>query len=38
MQRRVDLDIWYVNHWSIWLDFVIMFQTLRIVLSGENAH
>jgi Undecaprenyl-phosphate glucose phosphotransferase len=38
MQRRVDLDIWYVNHWSIWLDFQIMFQTLRIVVSGENAH
>ena len=38
MQRRVDLDIWYINHWSPWLDFYIMLKTARIVLTGENAH
>ena len=38
MQRRVELDIWYINHWSLWLDFRIVMRTLRIVLTGENAH
>ena len=38
MERRVDLDVWYINHWSLWLDFYIMLQTVRIVFKGENAH
>jgi putative colanic acid biosynthesis UDP-glucose lipid carrier transferase len=38
MQRRVELDIWYINHWSLWLDLRIVMRTLRIVLTGENAH
>ena len=38
MKLRVDLDIWYINHWSLWLDFYIMLQTVRIVFKGENAH
>ncbi len=38
MQRRVELDLWYINNWSIWLDFSIMIRTILVVLSGENAH
>ena len=38
MKLRVDLDIWYINHWSLWLDAYIMLQTIRIVFKGENAH
>ena len=38
MQRRVDLDIWYISNWSIWLDFYIMLKTLTIVFKAENAH
>ena len=37
MQQRVDLDIWYINHWSLWLDFYVMLQTARIVLTSQNA-
>ena len=38
MQRRVELDLWYINNWSIWLDFSIMIRTVFVVLWGENAH
>jgi Undecaprenyl-phosphate glucose phosphotransferase len=38
MQRRVELDIWYINNWSIWLDFSVMIRTMLVVFTGDNAH
>jgi putative colanic acid biosynthesis UDP-glucose lipid carrier transferase len=38
MQRRVELDLWYINNWSIWLDFSIMLRTVLVVFTAENAH
>jgi putative colanic acid biosynthesis UDP-glucose lipid carrier transferase len=38
MQRRVELDLWYINNWSIWLDFSIMLRTVFVVFLAENAH
>ncbi len=38
MQRRVELDLWYINNWSIWLDFSIMIRTIFVVFGAENAH
>jgi len=38
MQRRVELDIWYINNWSIWLDFSIMIRTVLVVFKSDNAH
>jgi putative colanic acid biosynthesis UDP-glucose lipid carrier transferase len=38
MQRRVELDIWYINNWSIWLDFSVMIRTVLVVFIGDNAH
>jgi Undecaprenyl-phosphate glucose phosphotransferase len=38
MRRRVELDLWYINNWSIWLDFSIMVRTVFVILAGENAH
>lgn len=38
MQRRVELDLWYINNWSIWLDFSIMIRTALVVFTAENAH
>jgi exopolysaccharide biosynthesis polyprenyl glycosylphosphotransferase len=35
--RRLELDIWYVNHWSLWLDLAIVFRTLRWgILNGGH--
>jgi len=38
MQKRVEADIWYVEHWSFVLDIRIIFMTIRnMILGDENA-
>jgi Undecaprenyl-phosphate glucose phosphotransferase len=37
-RRRVELDIYYIDNWSLWLDFKILFMTARVALSRENAY
>jgi Undecaprenyl-phosphate glucose phosphotransferase len=32
MEKRVNLDLWYVNNWSIWVDVKILIRTLVIGL------
>jgi putative colanic acid biosynthesis UDP-glucose lipid carrier transferase len=38
MQRRVEYDIYYMNNWSLRLDFEILFKTLAVVLGQRNAY
>jgi putative colanic acid biosysnthesis UDP-glucose lipid carrier transferase len=38
MERRVELDLWYINNWGVWLDFTILIRTVFVVVWGENAH
>jgi putative colanic acid biosynthesis UDP-glucose lipid carrier transferase len=38
MQRRVEYDIYYINNWSLCLDFQILFKTLAAVLEQRNAY
>jgi Undecaprenyl-phosphate glucose phosphotransferase len=38
MQRRVQLDRWYVENWSFQLDFGIMFRTIIELVRGRNAY
>lgn len=33
--EKAALDIWYLNHWSLKLDMVILWRTLGVVLFGE---
>ncbi len=37
-RRRVALDIYYIDNWSLWLDLKIIFMTARVALSRENAY
>ena len=30
--QRVNLDSWYIQNWSLWMDFVILLKTLKVVL------
>jgi len=34
---RVNLDEYYIRHWSMWLDIYILLRTVRSVLSHEGA-
>ncbi len=27
IEKRVELDLWYIDHWSPWLDLNIIFRT-----------
>lgn len=36
--QRVAYDHYYINHWSIWLDFWIMAKTIPVALSGRGAY
>jgi len=38
MERRVDLDLWYVDNWSLMLDVQIILRTAAEVLRGRNAY
>ena len=35
---RVQLDSWYVHNWCLWLDFVILLRTVKVVLSRQGAY
>jgi Undecaprenyl-phosphate galactose phosphotransferase WbaP len=34
---RVDLDVHYMQNWTVWLDIYIALRTLPVVLTGEGA-
>ena len=38
MERRVEMDLWYINNWSIWLDLWILLRTCVAISSRENAY
>ena len=27
IEKRIELDLWYIDHWSVWLDLKILFKT-----------
>lgn len=35
MEKRVELDLWYINNWSLWLDIKILVKTCVAVLGDE---
>jgi len=38
MVSRVEHDLWYLDHWSLFLDAKILFRTLACVVGSENAY
>ncbi|WP_245447323.1 exopolysaccharide biosynthesis polyprenyl glycosylphosphotransferase [Methylobacterium sp. 17Sr1-1] len=38
MQRRVDLDLAYIEHWSLLLDLLILGMTLREIFRSQAAY
>jgi Undecaprenyl-phosphate galactose phosphotransferase WbaP len=37
IETRLEMDIFYVRNWSLWLDFIILMKTIRVVLLQEGA-
>ena len=36
--KRIELDLWYIKHWSLWLDMKILFSTIYVVIKGEGLY
>jgi sugar transferase EpsL len=36
-EQRFDLDLWYLQHASVWLDIQILIRSVAIVLGGEGV-
>ncbi len=34
--KRIELDAWYADHWSFWLDVAILFRTIPEVLLASR--
>ena len=37
-QEWMKLDIWYIDHWSLWLDLKMLFQTIPVVIGRKGAY
>jgi sugar transferase EpsL len=35
-ERRFELDVWYVDNWSMWLDLKILWRTVGQVVTGRG--
>jgi undecaprenyl-phosphate galactose phosphotransferase/putative colanic acid biosynthesis UDP-glucose lipid carrier transferase len=35
--RRVEMDLWYINNWSLWFDIQILMKTFFEVMRRRNA-
>jgi len=35
--QRIEHDIWYVEHWSLWLDIRIALRTIPVVFGAEGV-
>ncbi|KAA8732074.1 sugar transferase [Acinetobacter qingfengensis] len=36
--KKFQLDTWYIEHQSLWLDFKIMLKTVKKVISKDDIH
>jgi putative colanic acid biosynthesis UDP-glucose lipid carrier transferase len=36
MEGRVERDIWYIQHWSLWLDLRIIWMTVKTIFKRDE--
>lgn len=37
-KTRVEMTVWYINNWSLWLDVKILIKTVSVVLKKTGAY
>ena len=37
-EERVLLDSWYVRNWSVWIDVMLLWRTVKTVFCGKGAY
>lgn len=35
---RMEMDSWYICNWNIWLDLMLLWKTVKVVLCGKGAY
>ncbi|MGC3982751.1 MAG: undecaprenyl-phosphate glucose phosphotransferase [Steroidobacteraceae bacterium] len=38
MRKRIEYDLDYLRHWSLWMDLKIVFKTIRLVFNDSKAY
>jgi len=38
MRKRVEYDLDYLRHWSVWMDLKIIFRTIKLVANDSQAY
>ncbi len=38
IEKRVEHDLYYIDNWSVWLDFLIIAKTVMVLFRGEKAY
>lgn len=36
--ERIELDLWYIDNWSFWLDLKILLKTFKVVIGRSNLY
>lgn len=36
-EQRVEIDVWYIQNWSLWTDLVIFMKTIKVVAGKVGA-
>ena len=36
--ERVQMDTWYVRNWSVWIDILYLFKTVKAVITAKGAY
>jgi len=37
-EDRLKMDAWYIQNWSIWMDIVLLYKTIYVVLFSKGAY
>lgn len=37
-EGRVRMDDWYIHNWSVWIDIVLLWRTVAVVLAHKGAY
>lgn len=37
-EERIDLDLYYIRNWSLWLDIIILIKTMKNVIGKKGAY